>query len=672
MVTLEVPGSINAVEVAERGSREADRQLGFQFVLVLVAAAFLVCSLAAGWLWSKPLYPALPAAVAVAILGVPLIWRAVRDMARGVAGMHALVALAVTGAAATGRYQESAAIALFMTLSGLLERRTALGATASIESLMKLAPTRAQRVNAADGTEEDVEARALQPGDVVRVRPGDTIPADGLVRTGHSTVNQASITGESLPADKAPGDDVFGGTINLTGVLDVAVTKAGTDTLLGRVKELILEAERTRPPILRLIDRYAAWYTPTVLMLVGVVLFFALRSDPDAAFSRAIAMLIVACPSALILATPTAMVAALSAAARLGVLVKSVATLEAARNLTAIVFDKTGTLTSGVLSVTRLAPTAGTDGADLLRLAASATQDSRHPVSRAVTEMARRARVPLERPAAFEELAGRGLVAVIDGAEVRVGRGAWLAAPENGLEAADCATIEAVQGSPEADGLSVLYVARDGRLVGWIGLEDNARPGAAEAVDRLRGMGIRRLVILTGDRVSVARRVAAQMHIEEFKAEVLPHEKLEMVESLKGRGHTVAVIGDGVNDAPALAAGDISIAMGAAGSDVAIHTASIALLNSNLDRVPFLVDLSRRTIAVIRQNLAVGAAFIVVSLVLAGAGYLPPVAAALLHVASGLVVIFNSARLIRCGEDVERAEVSLSPRPAPETAALPG
>jgi len=672
MATLAVPGSIDAVEVAERGSREADRQLGLEFVLVLAAAAILVCSLAAGWLWSKPLYPALPAAAAAALLGAPLIWRALRDLARGVAGMHALVALAVAGAAATGRYQESAAIALFMTLSGLLERRTALGATASIESLVKLAPTRAQRVNAADGTEEGVEARALRPRDLVRVRPGDTIPADGLVRTGDSTVNQASITGESLPADKAPGDEVFGGTINLTGVLDVEVTKAGADTLLGRVQELILEAERTRPPILRLIDRYAAWYTPTVLMLVGVVLFFALRSDPDAAFSRAIAMLVVACPSALILATPTAMVAALSAAARLGVLVKSVATLEAARNLTAIVFDKTGTLTSGVLSVTRLAPAAGADGADLLKLAASATQDSRHPVSRAVTEMARRARVPLERPTAFEELAGRGLAAVIDGAEVRVGRASWLTAPETGLEPADRAAIEAVQASPEADGLSVLYVARDGRLFGWIGLEDNARPGAAEAVDRLRGMGIRRLVILTGDRASVARRVAAQMHFEEFKAEVLPHEKLEMVEALKGRGHTVAVIGDGVNDAPALAAGDISIAMGAAGSDVAIHSASIALLNSNLDRVPFLIDLSRRTIAVIRQNLAVGAAFIVVSLALAGAGYLPPVAAALLHVASGLVVIFNSARLIRCGEDVERAEANLSPRPAPETAALPG
>jgi Cd2+/Zn2+-exporting ATPase len=589
--------------------------------------------------------------------------------------MQALVAIAVTGAAATGRYQEAAAIAIFMTLSSLLERRSAIGASASIESLVRLAPTRAQRLGAGEDAEETVEAQALRPGDRVRVRPGDTIPADGLVRRGESTVNQASITGESLPAEKAPGDDVFGGTINLTGVLEVEVTKAGADTLLGRVKELILEAERTRPPILRLIDQYSSWYTPTVLMLVGVVLFFALRSDPDEAFSRAIAMLVVACPSALILATPTAMVAGLTAAARLGVLVKSVATLEAARNLTAIVFDKTGTLTSGVLSVTRLTPTTGADGAELLGLAASATQDSRHPVSRAVTEMARRARLPLARPTAFEELPGRGLAAVIDGAEVRVGRASWLAAADVGLEPADRHQIETVQASPETEGLSVLYVARDRRLVGWIGLEDNARPGAAEAVDRLRGMGIQRLVILTGDRTSVARRVAAQMHFEEFKAEVLPHEKLEMVESLKERGYTVAVIGDGVNDAPALAAGDISIAMGAAGSDVAIHSANIALLNSNLDRVPFLVDLSRRTIAVLRQNLVVGAAFIAVSLALAGSGYLPPVAAALLHVASGLVVIFNSARLVRCGEDVERAEAAaavISPLPAPETRAPPG
>jgi len=641
-------------------SREADRRLRVPFVLLLVGATLLVCAFAASLIWRQPLYAALPAAAAALLLGGPLVGAAIRDLGRGEAGLNALVALAVVGAAATGRYQESAAVALLMTLSAVLERRTAVGAEASIESLIRMAPTRASRlVRSGDATgevEEPVEARLLRVGEVVRVRPGESIPADGVVRDGSSTVNQASITGESLPVDKTAGDDVFGGTINVTGVLDVTVTKVGDDTLLGRVKELILEAERTRPPLLRLIDRYAAWYTPSVLMLVGVVLFFALRSDPDAAFGRAISMLVVACPSALILATPTAVVAGLSAAARLGVLVKNVGTLEAARGVTAIVFDKTGTLTSGVLTVTRLAPEDGVEGAELLRIAATATQGSRHPVSRAVTEMARRARIDLDTPARIEELAGRGVRAEVDGVEIEVGRTAWLAAPEHGLDAATTRAMNTVQASPAAEGLSVLHVVRDRRLVGWIGLEDNARPGAPEAVDRLREMGIARLVLVTGDRESVARRVAEQLHFRDYKADVLPHEKLEMVDALKARGHKVAVIGDGVNDAPALAAGDVSIAMGAAGSDVAIHSAGIALLSSSLDRIPFLIDLSRRTTSVIRQNLVVGAAFIVVFLALAAAGYVSPVAAAILHVVSGLLVIFNSARLIRCGEELERHE----------------
>ena len=219
--------------------------------------------------------------------------------------------------------------------------------------------------------------------------------------------------------------------------------------------------------------------------------------------------------------------------------------------------------------------------------------------------------------------------------------------------------FRSVQSSSEADGLSVLHVVHDGRSIGWIGLEDNARPEAAGAVDRLKTMGISRLVLLTGDRSSVARRVAGQMHFDEFKAEVLPHEKLEMVDGLKAAGHRVAVIGDGVNDAPALAAGDVSIAMGAAGSDVAIHSASIALLNSNLDRIPFLVELSRRTISVIRQNMIIGGLFIVAFVALAGAGYVSPVLAAALHVVSGLAVVFNSARLVRCGEDLEQSEAAV-------------
>lgn len=635
-----------------------------QIAATLVGGTLLICSLVAGWLWQQPFFAAVPAVVAVALLGTPLVAAAARDLVEGKAGMNALVALAVIGALSTGKYLESAAVAFFMIVSSLIEKRTAAGAEASIESLIRLAPTKASRLvrptvggDRHAGDEELVEATSLRPGDVVRVRPGDTIPADGRVAHGASTVNQASVTGESVPAEKTANDDVYGGTINLTGVLDIEVTKAGADTLLGRVKDLILEAERTRTPIMRLIDQYAAWYTPTILMIVGVVLFFALKNQPDTAFNRAIAMLVIACPSALILATPTAMVAGLSAAARLGVLIKSVATLEAARSLSAIVFDKTGTLTTGVLAVTRLAPADGVEPAELLAAAASAEQNSRHPVARAVTEMARRARVSLVQPAEFEEVAGRGVVARnSDGSVVMVGRASWLAEAVAPPHVIDLDALEAIDRSPEAEGLSVLHVVRDGRPIGWIGLEDNARPEAAGAVDRLRGMGIGRLVLLTGDRTSVARRVAGQMHFDEFKAEVLPHEKLEMVDMLKQAGHRVAVIGDGVNDAPALAAGDVSIAMGAAGSDVAIHSASIALLNSNLDRIPFLVDLSRRTIAVIRQNMAIGGLFIVVFMALAGAGLVSPVFAALLHVVSGLAVVFNSARLVRCGEDIEQAE----------------
>lgn len=640
-------------------SKSATRQNNLHIIGVLVGGVLLLCSFAAQLLWRNEVYATLPAAIAVLLLGLPLAWDAIRDVWHGRSGMSALVALAVIGSAAIGHYQESAAIAFFMLLSSLIENRTAIGAQASIESLVRLTPTKAVLLR--DGEETNVEAQDLKAGDIVRVRPGDNIPADGEVISGQSTVNQANITGESLPIDKTEGDEVFGGTINVTGAMDIRVLKAGADTTLGRVKDLILQAELTRTPLIRMIDKYAGWYTPTILMLTGAVLFFSLQNDPTTAFTRAIAMLVIACPSALILATPTAMVAALSAAARLGVLIKSVVTLEVARNLTAIVFDKTGTLTTGVLTVTQMSPSEGVSGVELLEAAAAAERNSRHPVARAVTAVARKARLSLPDATEFNEVVGRGVRAVVTGSEILVGRATWLTDESLGLGEQVASDVEAAIKSGVPEGLSVLFVVRDRRLLGWIGLEDNARPEAPGAIDQLRHMGMRRLIILTGDRASVARRVAAQMHFEEFKAEVLPHEKLEMVDHLKARGHRVAVVGDGVNDAPALAAGDISIAMGAAGSDVAIHSASIALMSSNLNRIPFLIDLSRRTISIIRQNLILGGAFIVVFIALAAGGYVTPVMASILHVISGLIVIFNSARLVRAGEAMENAEVSEMP-----------
>ncbi len=639
-------------------------RVSYQIIGTLVGGVLLICSLVAFLLQNQyggDFHATSLALISAILLGAPLVWVAIKDLAQGHMHMNELVALAVIAAFAIGAYVESAAIAFFMIISVLIENRTALGARASIESLVRITPTRAHRVQG--DQEVEVEARELRPGDIVRVRPGDNIPADGRIVSGSSTVNQATITGESLPADKQEDDEVFGGTINLTGMMEVEVTKAGSDTTLGRVKQMILQAERTRIPIMRMIDRYAGWYTPTVLMLVAIVWVFTHQAgqDPAEAWRRAIAMLVIACPCPLILATPTAMVAALSAAARLGVLVKSVTDLESARTLTAMVIDKTGTLTTGQLEVLRLKPAEGVAGTELLRIAGSVEQNSRHPVARAVTDVARKARVGLVEPGDFEEVAGKGVCGTVNGQRVHVGRANWLADVDgaSGLDAATIEQITAAQTSPEAEGLSVLFVVLEGRLMGWIGLMDNTRPEAAAAIDRLRELGLKRLIIVTGDRQSVAKRVAAQMHTE-YEAEVLPQQKLQMVDDLKKRGHRVAVVGDGVNDAPALAAGDVSIAMGAAGSDVAIHSASIALMNNNLNRIPFLVLLSRRTSAVIKQNLGIGFAFIIAFEVFAAAGFVTPIAAAVLHVVAGLIVVFNSARLVRSGEDIEHEETAVA------------
>ena len=626
-------------------------RVSVEIIATLLGGTLLICALIAKLTFDNQDPSDLLAGIATILLGAPLVWVALKDLWQGHMHMNELVALAVLAAFAKGWYIEAGFIAFFMIISVLIENRTALGAQRDIEALVRITPTKAHKLD--NGQETEVEARDLIPGDIVRVRPGDNIPADGLVVSGSSTVNQANITGESLPADKIEGDEVFGGTINLTGAMDIKVTKAGEDTTLGKVKDMILEAERTKIPLMRMIDRYAGWYTPTVVMIVFIVWFYTSQTNPEAAAVAAISMLVIACPCPLILATPTAMVAAISAAARLGVLVKSVTDLEGARNLTAMVFDKTGTLTTGQLEVTRLSPAEGVEPVDLLRTAASAEQRSRHPVARAVFEVARKARLHLTEPSEFHEEAGKGVRASVDGQTTLVGRGNWITQElhDEGIRQ----QVDQAMADPEAEGLSTLFVVHHGRFLGWLGMADNTRPQAAGAMDDLREMGLKRLIIVTGDRESVAKRIAGQMHTE-YRAEVLPHQKLEMVDDLKRRGHRVAVIGDGVNDAPALKAGDISIAMGAAGSDVAIHSASIALMNNNLNRIPFLVRLSRQTSAVIKQNLAIGGGFILLFLIFAGAGAIPPIAAAVLHVVSSLIVVFNSARLVRSGEEIEQAE----------------
>ncbi len=603
--------------------------------LIFVFNAYLV-----EWFFPKgQAIGSVSAFIGALLLGSPIVWNSLKDLRTGVVSINELVSLAVLASFASGDYKTAGVVSFFMLIGEIIETRTAAGARASIESLIQLTPTKARRVTATG--EEEISMKDLKVGDVIRARPGDNIPADGVIVSGVSSINQATITGESLPVDKKTDDEVFAGTINLTGVLEIRVSRAGQDTTLGKVRELILAAEQTKLPIMRLMDEYMSYYTPLTLTLAALVWIFT--KD----LNRVIAVMVVSCPCAFILATPTAMVAALSAAARLGVLIKNIADIELAARINAFVFDKTGTLTTGRLAVSRLMPLRETKPAELVQLAASAEKYSNHPTAKALAQLADESGVPLVEPKDFFETAGRGVRAEINGARVLVGRAQWLKDDGVGGDFLNSVDLN------ETEGFSLIFVARDGQCVGWIGLKDETRAEAAAALVELKESGVKRIAMVTGDRQPVAARVAREIGCEEVAADCLPQDKVEFVKQMKARGYRVAVIGDGVNDAPALASGDIGIAMGAAGSEVAIHSATIALMNNDLHRLPFLVNLSRATRNVINQNFIIGVMFIIGGMTLATFGYLNPIVAALLHNAGSLLVVFNSARLVRQGEGLE-------------------
>src|SRR6266446_6312885 len=616
----------------------------------LLGVVFVLNAFVVDWFFARGSAVASASAfVGAIVLGYPIFWTAVKDLYNGILSINELVGIAVLAAFASGDYKTAGVVAFFMLMGEIIETRTAEGARASIESLIKLTPTKARRITVKG--EEEVPAKDLAIGDVIRVRPGDNVAADGVIVAGQGSFNQANITGESLPVDKKPGDEVFAGTQNLTGVLEIRVNRAGQDTTLGRVRELILAAEKTRLPIMRIVDQYMGFYTPLVLVIAALVWAFTRKLD------NVISVIIFSCPCAFILATPTAMVAALSAAARLGILIKNVADIELAAKINAFIFDKTGTLTTGELAVSRLAPLNGAAPAELLHVAASAERYSNHPTAKALVHLAGEAGVPLSEPKDFAETAGRGVKADVGGAKVLVGRAQWL--KDNGVTEDFVKSVDL----NEAEGWSLIFVARDGKCIGWVGLQDQTRSEARVSLSELKESGVRRIAMISGDRQPVATRVGQEIGCEEAKGECLPQNKVEFVRAMKTKGYKVAVVGDGVNDAPALAAGDIGIAMGAAGSEVAIHSATIALMNNDLRRLPFLVKLSRSTRTVINQNFLFGVAFIIGGLTLAAFGKINPIVAAIMHNAGSLMVIFNSARLVRQGEELEPYQPIAAPEP---------
>jgi len=613
-----------------------------QIVWAMLGGMMLLNSLLAKYLFTDTgVNSAICGAAALLFLIPPMLKIVYDDIRFKRMHMNELVLLAVVAGSSRGDFLTAGLIAFFMLLGLILETRSASGAKESLEKLTRMTAVKARRVNP-DGTEAEVEPDQLSPGETVRVRPGETVSADGKILTGNSSLQEANITGESLPVDKTGGDTVFAGTINLTGALDIEVARTGKDTTLGKVKELILSAEQTRPKFMSMIDRYAKYYTPLVLILA-----FFVWAVTDHDLGRVVAILVAACPIALVLSTPSAAVAVLSAGARLGILIKKIADIESMSSITSFVFDKTGTLTTGQLEVAQLAPAKGVENTDLLAVAASAEQHSNHPVAIAICQLSKKVKVTLAETSDFHEEPGRGIRCQLDSGIVAVGNLPWML--ENGGKEDDFPDYTEERNS----GMSMLFVLKNDKPMGWVALEDKPRDDAAGCIEELQASGIHEIALVTGDRNGVAQKVASLLKITNFHGECVPADKIDRVNDIKETGHKTVFVGDGVNDAPALAASDIGIAMGAAGSDVAVEAATIALMNNELNRLPFLVSISRDYRRLMVQNFFIGVTFIICGMAAGAIGMLTAIPAACLQVASAILVVMNSARLVRAGEELD-------------------
>lgn len=648
----------DAMQCCSHHDMDVERYLGLYLVGGVLALVSWIAHLTD---MTSPLVATLPAVAAAFLLGFWLFKAAVVEVLNKRVSSSSLAALAILAAMAVGNYGTAAFLAFILLVADQIVRRTASGAQRAIEQLVKLTPTEARVVDV-DGTERTLPVSEVKVGSTVRVRPGENLPVDGRVMTGQSSVNQASLTGEAMPVEVQRGSDVYAGTTNLTGAVDIEVTAAGADTTIGKVSSLIREAESTRTPRQLLIEQVAKFYVPVAIAVAAIVFFFNARSpDPlvrDTAALKAVTVLVVTCPTALLLSSPSAMVAAFAAAARLGVMVKRTEFLESAATVDAVVMDKTGTLTTGRFEVSRLAPADGVEGAELLKAAAAAEARSNHPLAQSIIRTAEQARISVDAGGEYEEVHGAGVKARTSLGALIAGRGNWIRSqfPD--------ATEQIAAVEARTEGMSGVHVVKDGRYLGAVGLEDKVRPNGKSVVERLRELGVRTVAIFTGDRLSVGKRVGLATGVDMVEAECLPEEKHELVKQLNADGYRVMMVGDGINDGPALAEADVGVAMGLSGSDIAANSAGVALMTDELNRLPFLMELARRTRVIIGQNIAVSVLMAIIGLALAASGAFIELggaslgvgAAALLHFLPDVFVIGNSFRLFRYGEDFLEAE----------------
>ncbi len=566
--------------------------------------------------------------------------------------MNVLMTIAVVGAVTIGDWAEAASVAFLFALAQLLETYSLDRARQAVRRLLDVAPPEASvRRN---GEEVRVPVATVKPGEMILVRPGERIALDGIVRAGSSGVNQAPITGESMPVEKTAGAQVFAGSINGEGALEVEITHPAQETMLARIISLVEEAQAQKAPTQAFVERFAAIYTPAVIagaVLIATLPPLLLGQPAGTWIYRALVLLVIACPCALVISTPVAAVCGLTRAARAGVLIKGGRHLEALGQLRALAFDKTGTLTAGRPEVVAVRPLNGTDPREVLRLAAAVEARSEHPLATAILRSARARGLTWPEATGFTAVVGRGAYAVINGGPYYLGNHRY--AEVLGVCNED---VETHLREVEASAQTPAILSDGARVLGILGLADQVREAGPQALARLRALGISPLVMLTGDVRGTAEAIARRVGVDEVRAELLPDQKVAAIKDLVRQHGCVGMVGDGINDAPALAAATVGIAMGAAGTDAAIETADVALMSDDLRQLPFAIALGRRALRIIRANIGLSLATKGAFVLLAVLGQATLWMAVAADMGTSLVVIFNGMRLLRNGQNRPPAE----------------
>lgn len=578
-----------------------------------------------------------PAWITIVISGIPLlylaIWRIIHNPGISKISSALLICIAMFAAIAIGDLFAAGEVVFIMAIGALLEEATTNRAKKGLKKLISLAPTKGRRLK--DGKEEMIPAEEIQQGDILRILPGETIPVDGTIISGETSVDQSIMTGESLPVDKGVGEEVFCGTINRFGSIDISATKVEENSSLQKLIRMVQDAENKQAPMQRIADRVASWLVPVALLIAILAYVFSGN------IVTAVTVLVVFCPCALVLATPTAIMAAIGQATKHGVIIKSGEALEKMGKVDTIAFDKTGTLTYGRLDVSDMISfDESISETDLLSLAASAEAKSEHPLGKAIVAYAKAKEVPLAESTAFRMTTGKGIFAEVDNRNLLCGNEKFLT--ENGISIDN--QVQSALEQLRTQGKASILVAEDQKCIGVIALSDVLRPEAKDMVSRLSDMHTR-TVLLTGDHQKTADYFAQQVGISEVRAELLPEEKVQSIEKLQAENHKVCMIGDGVNDAPALKTADVSVAMGSMGSDIAVDAAEVALMSDDISKIPYLKRLSNATVKTIKVSITLSMCINFAAIVLSLMEVLTPTTGALVHNAGSCFVVLIAALL---------------------------